>query len=436
MTASAHDRIAAEARELLSAGDLAPDDPVTVTMAVRSRAADYQDRAHRGLEEYPLLDLERTIREIAAEIGGYGALEALLGTTGVEDVIVEGAGVRAIRGGLVDPLSTPTTEAANRHTVDRLLAAAGAPALSPATPHIDGVQVDLGGPGHDPANTDPAAHASCRKGRLAAYVPPASPHLSADIRVFGGRHGDLSEMVEADMISPAAANFLLVTMWGLGGILIGGATGTRKSTTLVALLRHAWSFHLLRLVEEAYELDIDISFGGRYQCAAGEDLAGLVQGMLRMRADMIAVGEVRGAECWDLAQAVSSGVGWLSTIHAASARGALERLIQLSQLASPNLSRAAVRDTFADSLDVVVHCERTHGAEDYLAGVTEIATVDPSVTANRFSSTPIFARASLTEPLKWTNSMPEGRLADRLERLLPAGMRTLTDLFTSKELIA
>ena len=53
----------------------------------------------------------------------------------------------------------------------------------------------------------------------------------------------------------------------------------------------------------------------------------LVRNCLRMRPDRIIVGEVRGAEVWDMLQAMNTGHdGSLTTIHANSAQDALARL--------------------------------------------------------------------------------------------------------------
>ncbi len=418
---SAHERIAADARTQLSDAGMDPEAVGAVETVVRRLVTEYQDRAHQGLERYPLRRPEETVRAITGEITGQGALEALLATPGIEDVLIEGADVKALGGGRARGMVAPTTEAANRHTIDRLLAPTGH-ALNATTPTVDGVQVDLGGG---------------RQGRLAAAIPPVSPHLSADIRVFGGRHGDLGEMVADGTLSAAAANFLTLVVWAKGSVLIGGQTGSRKSTLLVSLLKRMRPWHVLRLVEESRELSLSIQNGGRYQCADAEGcrtLSDLVRQTLRMRADFIVVGEVRGAECWDLGDAASSGAGWLATVHSRSAEGSLDRLIQLSLRAGENVSRSLVRDTFADSLDVVVHCERTDDEADYLAQVTEVRTLEPSLVEGRFSSLPLFSRVRLGEPLEWTKAMPEGALAERLERLVPAGM-DLHDLLTSEEML-
>ena len=61
-------------------------------------------------------------------------------------------------------------------------------------------------------------------------------------------------------------------------------------------------------------------------------LSDLVRSSLRLRADHIPVGEVRGVEALDLLNAWGTGhPGGIGTIHAGSAMGALRRLEQLSR---------------------------------------------------------------------------------------------------------
>ena len=59
----------------------------------------------------------------------------------------------------------------------------------------------------------------------------------------------------------------------------------------------------------------------------------LVRNSLRMRPDRVIVGEVRGAEVWDMLQAMNTGhEGSMTTIHANSAHDALARLEMMVQM--------------------------------------------------------------------------------------------------------
>ena len=63
-----------------------------------------------------------------------------------------------------------------------------------------------------------------------------------------------------------------------------------------------------------------------------------------MRPDRIIVGEVRGAEALDMLQAMNTGHdGSITTVHANSARDALNRLEMMMQMAGFDLPIRAMR---------------------------------------------------------------------------------------------
>ena len=74
-------------------------------------------------------------------------------------------------------------------------------------------------------------------------------------------------------------------------------------------------------------------------------IADLLRATLRHRPDRILVGEVRGAEAFDLLQALNTGhQGALSTIHANSAEQALARLAHCVLTANVGLPHRRIRD--------------------------------------------------------------------------------------------
>ena len=52
-----------------------------------------------------------------------------------------------------------------------------------------------------------------------------------------------------------------------------------------------------------------------------------------MRPDRIVVGEVRGAEAFELSRAVNAGCGFLCTVHASSVSEALDALVNAALMA-------------------------------------------------------------------------------------------------------
>jgi pilus assembly protein CpaF len=105
-----------------------------------------------------------------------------------------------------------------------------------------------------------------------------------------------------------------------------------------------------------------------------------------------------------------------TTIHAGSARQALTRLRFVAQLsdASSQIPLAALNSLVSESIDLVVHCQRTAAGPQ----VTEVIAVEDlagGLEAAQFTVTQLFQRPGPTSELQWS-----GNLAIRAERALSA----------------
>jgi pilus assembly protein CpaF len=148
-----------------------------------------------------------------------------------------------------------------------------------------------------------------------------------------------------------------------------------------------------------------------------------------MRPDRIVVGEVRGAEAFELSRAVNAGCGFLCTVHANSASEALDALVNAALMAGENVTERIVRKVFSESLDVVVHLDRDDASSDgdsIRRRVVEIAAVVPALRDD-FTVEPLFVRDGRRGSLRWTGALPPS-LAARLERVGGEGVH---DVLTS-----
>jgi pilus assembly protein CpaF len=103
----------------------------------------------------------------------------------------------------------------------------------------------------------------------------------------------------------------------------------------------------------------------------------LVRNALRMRPDRIIIGEVRGAEAFDMLQAMNTGHdGSMSTIHANNTRDALSRIENMVQMSSMGLSPRAIRMQVVAAVNVIVQVERQRDGGRRVTQVTEIAGIE------------------------------------------------------------
>src|SRR5205814_7791927 len=226
--------------------------------------------------------------------------------------------------------------------------------------------------------------------RLTAAIAPIADRLSVTVRRYTVRDVTLEALVAREALSDQAAAFLWAVMQQRSRITISGEPGAGKTTLGAALLSAVPAAHCVRSCEEIRELAVPLLHGSYYEVrpsgldGTGEiSLRDLVKFVLAMRPDRIVVGEVRGAEAFELTRAINAGCGFLCTLHANSAHDAVNALVNAALMAGENVTERIVRRIFVDAIDVVVHLERDDVARPdghVRRQVTEIAAVVPSLT--------------------------------------------------------
>jgi pilus assembly protein CpaF len=220
--------------------------------------------------------------------------------------------------------------------------------------------------------------------RVAAMFPPCAvtgPVLT--IRKFTRRYS-LDDLVSVGTLSRVVAAQLTDAIATHQNVLISGGTGTGKTTLLNALAAGIPDEDRIAVIEETAEIHLTkpdlLRFEARRaQAPLGQEaplppvtIADLLRATLRHRPDRILVGEVRGAEAFDLLQALNTGhLGSLSTIHANSADQALTRLAHCVLTANVGLPHRSVREAIALAIHLVVHIARVNGRRR----VTEITAI-------------------------------------------------------------
>ncbi len=249
-------------------------------------------------------------------------------------------------------------------------------------------------------------------------------HTMVNIRKFTGvAYRNLDELAGTGMLDPPTAA-LLATLVGHGcSMVVSGRPGAGKTTLLSCCLAELDARARVLVAEEVFELDVPLANVASLQTRGPRpdrpeiDLRRLVAAFLRMAPDVAVVGEVRDREALPLLLTLSSGVVGFTTIHAGSGRQALTRLRFVCQLAeaAAHLPPPALTALVADTIDVVVHCDRTHEGPR----VTEVVAVEDPVgrdEAGRFTVTDLLRRDGPDAPLAWPGAVScrlTARLANR-----------------------
>ncbi len=414
MSTGAYDVLRRRAAERIGALDLDPRrDQDGIRFEVERLVSAYQRRAHAGNGVKPFRDPMQVSSRLMDSLVGYGPLTPILDRRDIEEVFIEGERITFIDlSGRLQVLDVPTSEEENRQLVARILA---------------GTNRRL-----DTSNPIEQARVLDGRARLTAVIPPVADRLSATIRKYTVKNHDLEFLVDKDVVSRPASVFLGAAARATTTILFSGPPGAGKTTLLSAYLRAVPVDRCVRICEEVREIDVPLIHGSFYEASPPTlegkrryTLRDLVKVVLAQRPDLICVGEVRGAEAFELIRAVNSGCSFACTIHANSARSAVAALVNAALMAGENVTERVVNRVFQSAIDFVVHLQRdqTGGRGEVIRRqVMEIVAIGQADRNQRFEAESLFLRDDPGGPLRWTGGLPSPETAKRVQRSLPDGV--------------
>lgn len=224
--------------------------------------------------------------------------------------------------------------------------------------------------------------------RINVIIPPlAIDGTSISIRRFGRRQILLDAMVAQGNLDAKMSQLLQIIGRCRLNVLISGGTGSGKTTLLNAISRNIDPAERIVTIEDVAELRLQQPHVVRLETrqpnldgSGGITIRDLVRNALRMRPDRIIVGEVRGAEAFDLLQAMSTGHdGSLGTVHANRPREAVTRLENMINIADLNLPASAIRSQIAAAINVVIQISRMRDGLRRVTHISEITGMEGDV---------------------------------------------------------
>lgn len=315
--------------------------------------------------------LRELVPAVLADVHGLGPLEGLLGDPTITDIMVVGdRGVWVERDGEMAEVTLNLSPADVARLVER--------AVAPLGLHLDRANPMLDARLHDGS-------------RLHVVQPPVSlDGTCVTIRRFRPNVSTLDDVAPAPV-----AHLLRTAVASRRNIIVSGGTGAGKTTLLNALASCIPVSERVITIEDTAELRIPLQHVVRLEArpqnseGVGEvTLRQLVRTALRMRPDRLLVGEVRGAEAFDMIQAMNVGqAGSMSTCHANGTTATLHRLEALASMSDVRLPDASFRQQLASALDLVIHMERDSDNVRRIVEIAEVlATTDGLVAAPLFRS--------------------------------------------------
>ncbi len=411
-----YEQLRNEVTEGIKSARLDPElDPSGVEQFVHDAIEQWQSVARKGLDGKELLARpDEMANRILRYVLEYGPLTEPLNDPGVEEIFIEGDDIFYIDGGgYMRGVSEVTTAEENLAVVRRLLQDSG----------------------REVTEREPMVQARVLGGtvRLGVVIPPIADKLSVTIRKYTMRNETLSLLVGRESMDQRVAELLWAAVRSGLGILVCGRPGAGKTTLLNALLRAVPPTMVVRCVEEIRELSAPVMAGSYYQTRpAGADgdvgaevsLRDLVKTCLGMRPDLLVVGEVRGAEAFELVRAGNAGCGVIATVHSNNPFDALSALRDTAIMAGGNVAPTQVQSTFQRMFHLVVFVDREELAFDEQGGapirrqVMDISALMPNASGEDFLLQPLFFRDRIGEPLRWSETDPPETTVARLDAIL------------------
>src|SRR5713226_3671919 len=349
--------------ETLDVSKLDALEPAMVSAKVTAAINETLDGEGRLLTD---IDRARLVSEIKNELLGLGPLEPLLHDDNVTDILVNGHNqVYVEKFGKLH--ATDVAFQDDQHLmliIDRIVSRVGR-------------RVDESSPMVDARLPDGS--------RINAIIPPLAldgPALS--IRRFGKHRFDIGALVEKEALTWDLVEFLLAVVRARLNVIVCGGTGSGKTTMLNCLSAFVPEDERIVTIEDSAELSLQQPHVVRLETRPS-NLEGrgevsqrdLVKNCLRMRPDRIVVGEVRGAEVFDMLQAMSTGHdGSIATIHANSPRECLGRLEMMMLLSGVSIPQRAMRQQIASALNVIVHVSRLSDGSRKVMKISEISGME------------------------------------------------------------
>ena len=217
--------------------------------------------------------------------------------------------------------------------------------------------------------------------RLHAILSPiANPGTVISLRIHRPQILSLDELVINKTITTSQIDFLNEIIKEKKSVVICGGTGSGKTTLLNSLLSEVDRNQRILIIEDSRELIPQhphvVSLEGRPANIEGMGLItmkDLIKQSLRMRADRLIIGEVRGAEVIDWLSALNTGhTGSAGTIHANSIHEVIIRFESLGLMAG--LSKEVIHSQLRTALDYVIQIERQSDGQRQVKAIGEFHT--------------------------------------------------------------
>jgi pilus assembly protein CpaF len=358
---------------------------------------------------------------LVADIFGYGPIQPLLDRDDISEVMVNGPSQVYIeqKGKLRLTNIKFVDDAQIMQVIERIVAPLGR-RIDEASPMVDARLPD--------------------GSRVNAIIPPLSligPCLT--IRKFRKDPLKIDDLIRYGSLTAEFAQLIRACVIAKLNIIVSGGTGSGKTTMLNTLSSFIPADDRIVTIEDAAELQLQqphvVRLEKRPPNVEGKGeitIRDLMVNSLRMRPERIVVGEVRGGEALDMLQAMNTGHdGSLTTVHANTARDALNRIETMVLMSGIELPLRAIRQQMAAAVDMIIQIQRMRDGSRRVIQCAEVLGMEGDTLVMQdifvFEQTGLQDDGKILGQLKPTGLRP--RASDRIEA---AGIKLPPEVFGMK----
>ncbi|MGP5306912.1 CpaF family protein [Brachybacterium alimentarium] len=199
------------------------------------------------------------------------------------------------------------------------------------------------------------------------------PEPVATIRIHRLIDIALADLVDLKLMPPELAAFLRAAVRAKKSIIVAGDRGAGKTTLLRALINEIDPAEKIGTIESVYELHLELLGAERHprliqweavpgsseKDAAGRPIGEIpmdywAQRSFRHNLDRLIVGELLGPEVIAMFEAMQTGAGSMSTIHAKSSAAVPERIVTLARK-DGRVTEDFARRQVAENIDLAIY---------------------------------------------------------------------------------
>jgi pilus assembly protein CpaF len=303
-------------------------------------------------------DRQAVAREVANRITGMGVLQPYLEQEGIEEIIVRRGFVQIERDGQI-------------HDVGEIAADVYFYRMTRRIADLEGKEIGA---------EDPQIKLGLPDGsRFTAAIPPLSRQGTAiNIRRFSRKKLTFEDLIDRRALDEEAADFLKDVAREMDkSVLFSGRPGAGKTTMLNAFTQYLPRHCQLSLVETFQEVQPQLAHFNHLVVEEGLGEVGRVVNVvfLRMRPDVMIIGEIVSEEAVEFIMGLNLGITAYSTTHAHSAHLAMTRIETLSR--SSGIPLEERREIIGSGLGLGIHIHKGYDpdTQSYRRFMREIIAV-------------------------------------------------------------